>query len=63
MINYPKLDFCNGCILGIVMYDLTKNNLELKSTFQLCSDIIEIKKYIKEKLLVIMVLIKFKEMS
>lgn len=43
LINYPKIDFCNGCRLGIIMYGLTKNDLELKDTISLYSEIIEIK--------------------
>ncbi|MBQ9019252.1 MAG: alanine racemase [Bacilli bacterium] len=44
LINYPKIDFCNGCRLGIIMYGLTDNNLELSSTIELISEIIDIKK-------------------
>lgn len=44
LVNYPKIDFCNGCRLGIIMYGLNDNNLDLKDTFTLCSEIIEIKK-------------------
>lgn len=44
LINYPKIDFCNGCRLGIIMYGLTNNDLELKNTIELVSEIIEIKK-------------------
>lgn len=44
LINYPKIDFCNGCRLGIVMYGLNNNNLNLKNTISLCSEVIEIKK-------------------
>ncbi|MBR3523145.1 MAG: alanine racemase [Bacilli bacterium] len=40
-INYPKLDFVNGCRLGIIMYGLT-SNLNLKSTFSLISEVIQI---------------------
>ena len=43
-LKYPKIDICNGCRLGIAMYGLTANNLRLKSTCQLISEIIEIKK-------------------
>lgn len=43
LINYPKIDFCNGCRLGIIMYGLTNDNLDLKSTVELVSEIIEIK--------------------
>ena len=42
LINYPKIDFCNGCRLGIIMYGLC--NVDLKNTFSLISEIIEIKK-------------------
>ena len=44
LVNYPKIDFCNGCRLGIIMYGLTNNDLELKNTIELVSEIIEIKK-------------------
>jgi len=44
LINHEKIDFCNGCRLGIIMYGLTNNPLELKNTISLTSEIIEIKK-------------------
>lgn len=44
LVNYPKIDFCNGCRLGIIMYGLTNNDLYLKNTIELVSEIIEIKK-------------------
>ena len=44
LINYPKIDFCNGCRLGIIIYGLNDNSLNLKSTFSLISEIIEIKR-------------------
>lgn len=44
LINYPKIDFCNGCRLGIIMYGLTNNSLNLKNTISLYSEIIEIKR-------------------
>lgn len=44
LINYPKIDFCNGYRLGIVMYGLNNNSLKLKNTISLCSEVIEIKK-------------------
>lgn len=47
LINYPKLEFCNGCRLGIVMYGLTDNQLGLKDTLELCSEVIDIKKISK----------------
>lgn len=43
LINYPKIDFCNGCRLGIIMYGLIKNTLNLKNTISLTSEIVEIK--------------------
>ena len=43
LINYSKIDFCNGCRLGILMYGLTNNNLNLKNTIELIIEIIEIK--------------------
>ena len=43
LINNEKIPFCNGCRLGIIMYDLTPNNLNLKSTISLESEIVEIK--------------------
>lgn len=44
LVNYPKIDFCNGCRLGIIMYGLTNNNLNLNNTIELVSEIVEIKK-------------------
>lgn len=44
LINYDKIDICNGCRLGIVMYGLTDNDLNLKDTFSLYSEVIEIKR-------------------
>ena len=44
LVNYPKIEFCNGCRLGIIMYGLTDNALNLKNTIELVSEIIEIKK-------------------
>ena len=42
-MNYPKLDFANGCRLGIVMYGFYgPKNLNLKSTFVLKSEVIQI---------------------
>ena len=43
LINYPKIDICNGCRLGIIMYGLTDSNLDLLDTIELCSEIIDIK--------------------
>lgn len=43
LLNHPKIDFCNSCRLGIIMYGLTTNNLNLKNTIELISEIIEIK--------------------
>ena len=42
-INYPKLQYANGCRLGIAMYGLMENKeLNLMSTFSLYSEIIQI---------------------
>ena len=49
LVNYPKIDFCNGCRLGILMYGLTDNDLNLKNTIELISEIIEIKKLKKDE--------------
>lgn len=49
LINYPKIDFTNGCRLGIIMYGLTDTNLKLKSTIELVSEIIDIKKLKKDE--------------
>ena len=43
LINYKKMDFINGCRLGIVMYGFS-DKLDLKSTFSLHSKIIQINK-------------------
>lgn len=43
IVNYEKPSFANGCRLGIIMYGFTKNkDLNLKSTFSLNSEIIQI---------------------
>lgn len=44
LINYKKIDFCNSCRLGIIMYGLTDTRLDLKNTIELVSEIVEIKK-------------------
>lgn len=49
LINYKKIPFCNGVRLGIVMYGLTDNNLNLKDTISLISEVIEIKKIKKDE--------------
>lgn len=41
LINYDKLDFVNGCRLGIIMYGFA-DNIDLKSTFSLHSHIVQI---------------------
>ncbi len=41
-LNYPKRPYANGCRLGINMYDLCPNDLNLKSTFKLISEVISI---------------------
>ena len=48
LINYPKIDFVNGCRLGIIMYGLT-NNIKLKNTISLISEVIEIKEVKKNE--------------
>lgn len=41
--KYPKLDFINGCRLGIIMYGfIEKKNIQLNSTFKVYSQIIQI---------------------
>ncbi|MGN0993462.1 MAG: alanine racemase [Bacilli bacterium] len=43
LISYKKLDFVNGCRLGIIMYGFTTDkDLNLKSTFSLHSRVIQI---------------------
>lgn len=44
LLNYPKIEFCNACRLGIIMYGLIENKINLKSTLSLISQVIEIKK-------------------
>ena len=41
-LNYEKPDYVNGCRVGIAMYGLLPNNLDLQSTFSLYSKIIQI---------------------
>lgn len=41
-INYDKISFANGCRLGIIMYGLCPNNLNLESTLKLYSEVIAI---------------------
>lgn len=43
LLNYSKIDFCNGCRLGIIMYGLSNNSLNFKNTISLISQVIEIK--------------------
>jgi alanine racemase len=43
-LNYPKKEYVNTCRLGIIMYGLVENNLNLESTFRLESEIIKINK-------------------
>ncbi len=43
LVNYKKMDFVNGCRLGIIMYGFN-DNLDLKSTYSLHSKIIQINK-------------------
>lgn len=48
LTNYEKMDFVNGCRLGIIMYGFTENkSLDLKSTFSVYSKIIQIN-YLKK---------------
>ena len=43
IVNYKKPEFVNGCRLGIIMYGFTSNKeLNLKSTFSLYSEVIQI---------------------
>ena len=43
IVNYKKPEFVNGCRLGIIMYGFTNNKrLNLKSTFSLYSEVIQI---------------------
>lgn len=49
LVNYPKIDFTNGCRLGIIMYGLTDSNLELLDTIELISEVIDIKTIKKDE--------------
>ena len=43
LVNYKKLDYVNGCRLGIIMYGFTSDkSLNLESTFSLYSEVIQI---------------------
>lgn len=42
LIKYNKKNYLNGCRLGIIMYNLIDNNLGLKDTFKLVSEVIQI---------------------
>lgn len=42
LVNYEKLDFVNGCRLGIIMYGFSNSELPLKSTFSLYSKVVKI---------------------
>lgn len=45
LAKYEKPDFINGCRLGIIMYGFTESKeLDLKSTFSVYSEIIQINK-------------------
>lgn len=48
LINHKKIPFCNGCRLGLIMYNLTDEE-NLKDTISLVSEIIEIKKIKKNE--------------
>lgn len=41
LVNYERLDFVNGCRLGIIMYGFS-DRLKLKSTFKVTSEVIQI---------------------
>ena len=41
-LNYPKKKYVNTCRLGIIIYGLVENDLNLKSTFSLESEVIKI---------------------
>ena len=41
LVNYKKIDFINGCRLGIIMYGFT-DKLQLDSTFKVVSEVIQI---------------------
>lgn len=41
LTNYPKPSYVNGCRLGIIMYGFS-NQISLKPTFKLCSEVIQI---------------------
>lgn len=41
LVNYDKLEFINGCRLGIIMYGFN-DKLELNSTFKVISEVIQI---------------------
>ena len=41
-LNYPKKDYANTTRLGIIMYNLVPNNLNLEDTFKVESRVIEI---------------------
>ena len=48
IIRYAKKDYINGCRLGIIMYGFSNdNNLKLKSTFKVLSEIIQINTLVK----------------
>lgn len=44
LVSHDKIEFCNGCRLGIIMYGLVDCELNLKSTFKLVSEVVELKK-------------------
>lgn len=46
--NIEKLDFINGCRLGIIMYGFN-DKIKLKSTFKLISEVIQIHKFNDEQ--------------
>ncbi len=45
LAKYNKPEFVNGCRLGIIMYGFSdEEGLDLKSTFSVCSEVIQINK-------------------
>lgn len=51
LVLYDKLDFINGCRLGIIMYGFSKDKtLNLKSTIQLVSEVIQINELQKDEI-------------
>ena len=50
LVLYNKIDFVNGCRLGIIIYGFTEDeNLNLKSTIKLVSEVIQINELTKDE--------------